>query len=87
MIKPGVELHPLQHLPRIGLDFRPIAAADQSRHHRVFQRREFRQKMMELKDKADVSIAEFRKLRGTPFNNIPIFKEHFTARRRIQSAE
>jgi hypothetical protein len=61
--------------------------ADELRHHRILQGREFRQKMMELKDKPDVTVSKSRQFRSVPFENILIFKEHIASGRPVQTAK
>src|SRR5215467_9452913 len=65
----------------------PIVAPDESRHHGIFEGRKFRQKMMELKDKSDMTVAEPSQLGRCPFEDIFAVEEHLTTSRRIQSAQ
>ena len=87
MFEPVRQAGPLQNLSRHTFCIGTFAAPDEPRHHGVFQGREFRQKMMELKDKPDVTVAKSSQLRSAPLENILLFKEHLAARRRIQTAK
>src|SRR5262245_11049856 len=64
------EPHPFKNLPGGDLRFLPIFAPDQPGHHGVFQDRELGQKMVELKDKPDMTVPEPGQFRRTPLENI-----------------
>ena len=63
----------IEQLSGIILRLMTVLAANQGRHHRIFQSSEFRQKVMELEHEADTSVAEFRKPPGrqTVYIGIP----------------
>lgn len=50
--------HELQHLTGFGLCLASALTGDESGNHDIFQGCEFRQQLMELEDKADVTVAE-----------------------------
>ena len=60
VVQPMRKADSLQNLPGDPFRFNPIAATNEPWHHRVLERAKFRQKMMELKDKPDVTISESR---------------------------
>ena len=72
---------------RRAFGFLTVIAPDQLRHHRVLERREFRQKMMELKDKPDMTVSKSSQFRSAPFENILSLKEHIPPSWRIQTAK
>src|SRR5262249_25348248 len=73
----------LQNLARRSFRCGSAVATDQLGHHSVLERGKFRQKMMELKDKSDVTVPESCKRVSTPLENILAFKEDFTPSRRV----
>src|SRR5207237_1537633 len=77
----------VQNLTRLQLRVGTSVTPDEFGHHRILERREFRQKMMELKDKTDVTISESSQFSSVPLENILVFKEHITSRRPVQTAE
>src|SRR5215510_14217293 len=87
MIQTMREADAFQNLAGGGFRLRPIVASEELRHHRILKRRKFRQKMMELKDKSDVTVPESGQLRSGPFEDIFAVKEHFPAGWRIQSPQ
>src|SRR2546423_493847 len=56
MVKTVQKADSIQNMPRDSFGFRSIVATNELWHHRVLEGREFRQKMVELKDKPDISI-------------------------------
>src|SRR2546426_8862565 len=68
---------------RVGIGVPP----NEFRHHCIFERCEFGQKMMELKDKTHMTVSESSELRSVPVENILIFKEHIASRRPVQPAD
>src|SRR5262245_39392965 len=64
-----------------------VIPPDQFGHQRVLERGEFRQKMMQLKDKSDMAVPKSSQFRRTPLEDILGFKDHITPGRRIQAAK
>jgi hypothetical protein len=87
MVQPVSQTNTVQNLTRVSLTVGSLVAADELRHHRILERCKFRQKMMELKDKPDVPVSKMRAFCGVPIEDILVFKEHITPRRRVQTAE
>jgi hypothetical protein len=65
----------------------PIRSPNEHRHHSVLKGGEFRQKVMKLKDKSDMTVTEFSEFAGAPIQNVPGLKEHFASRRLVQPAQ
>jgi len=63
------------------------SATDPARHHDIFQGGKFRQKMMELKDKADITVAMVGQLFFLQAEQGLASKEKFPRIRRIQGTE
>ena len=79
MVKPGTQ-------PHIGKDRRcgcrcllPLGSPDQVRHHDVFDRRELRQQVVELKYESDALITEASYLIVAQSVHIQLSIEHFAA--------
>ena len=58
VINPRAETDPAEQLTRLRPGGASVISANQHRHHNIFKRREFREKVMELKDEADPTIAK-----------------------------
>jgi uncharacterized protein YutD len=65
----------------------PAVTADQLRHHGVFKSREFRQKMVKLKDKTNVVVPEASQFGCSPFEDVFVLKEHIAPCWPVQPAE
>src|SRR5262252_3416167 len=87
MLEPMAKADSVQNLPSGSFRYGPIIATDQLRHHCVLECREFRKKMMELKDKSHVSVTESGQFGGTPLENILVFEAHLTPCRGIQTPQ
>jgi len=60
VVQSVAESDAIQHPPRCRCRFFLVFSPNQLGHHRILQGRELGQKMMELKDKADMLISEPR---------------------------
>ena len=87
VVKTLTQADSLQNLRCRSLCLFASTAANESRHHGVFKRREFGQKMMKLKDKPDVTVSEFGQFLRAPFKDILVVKEHVASCRSIQTAQ
>jgi hypothetical protein len=87
VIQAMTETDPFQNLAGGSFGLQAIVAPDEPRHHRILKRREFGQKMVELKDESDVTIPESGQLGSRPFEDILAVEQHLTSRGRIQGTE
>jgi hypothetical protein len=85
--QPGTQSNAIQNFSGSSLRFSSGCSADNARHHRILEDSKFRQKMMKLKDKPDLSIPEIRKLHRIPLENIGSLEHHGTARRPVQTSK
>ena len=87
VVKPMTQTHTVQNLTRF--DFCAIAVVTpyELRHHRILKSGKFRQKMMKLKDKTDMTVPELSQLYSLPLEDILIVKQHLTSRRPVQASE
>src|SRR5262249_10701026 len=87
VIQAMTETDPFQNLAGGSFGLQAIVAPDELRHHRILKRREFGQKMVELKDESDVTVPESGQLGSSTFEDIFAVEEHLTTRGRIQGTE
>src|SRR5579884_329837 len=87
MVKAVRQPDRFEHLPRGRLDLIPLGPLDQSRHHDIFKRGEFREEMMELENIADGSIPKFGQLSIGTGEEVVSFKEDLAGSRPIERAE